>query len=169
MTDVDSVRAGWAWLILLVSSLHNMKGRTSINWSLIDWVTKKSPWLQETTPKVIITPLAPDAAVPRHLALRALLQSDLRVVVGDLEEAVVAHRRPLVLPHDVAERVALQYRRPPFHGEVWRFRENYVTFSKTTRILDGQLDTFEWKVDWFPHGFVCILRTAEWRSKFIGV
>ena len=64
-----------------------------------------------------ITPLAPDSAVPRHLALRALLKSDLRVVVGHLGEAVVAYRRPLVLPHDVAERIALQYRRPSFHGE----------------------------------------------------
>ena len=66
-------------------------------------------------PKMIPTCLAPDAAVPRHLAPRALLERDLRV--GGFGEAVVAHRRPLVLPHDVAERLALEYRRPSFHGE----------------------------------------------------
>ena len=62
------------------------------------------------------TCLASDAAVPHHLAPRALLEGEL-CVGRRLREAVVAHRRPLLLAHDVAERLALEYCRPPLHRD----------------------------------------------------
>ena len=69
----------------------------------------------------IIAYLAPDAAIPGHLALRALLEGDLRV--GGLGEAVVAHRQPPVRRHDVAEGLAVEDRSPSFHSETCRVME----------------------------------------------
>ena len=65
---------------------------------------------------IVDTFLTPDPAVPCHLAACALLERVDLGVLGGLGEAVVANRRPPVLLHDVAERVAPQHSRPTLHA-----------------------------------------------------
>ena len=82
---------------------------------------------------IVDTFLTSDPAVPCHLAARALLERDLGVLSG-LGEAVVAHRRPPVLLHDVAERVALQHSRSTLHAEFGREIMGGLDFSHGAQV-----------------------------------